>query len=80
MGLLLPENTSFKIIEPEYFMGVDVVEIPTYCLMRKIDDVIEVVLSKSIHDDQKFKKEVDSLAEIFNATIYENGEFVKTNQ
>lgn len=60
-----------KVVEPEYFMGVDTYdkEINSYCLTRRVDGVIEVLLSKEIKDENDFEKEVENLSKYFNAKV-----------
>jgi hypothetical protein len=63
-----------KIIEPEYFMGVDTYdkEMNAYCLTRRVDGVTEILLSKVIKDENDFEKEVENLAKYFNAKVLRN--------
>jgi len=60
-----------KIIEPEYFMGVDTYDKKrnAYCLTRRVDGTTEVLLSKVIKDENDFEKEVENLAKYFNAKV-----------
>lgn len=60
-----------KVIEPEYFMGVDTYdkEMNAYCLTRRVDGATEVLLSKVIKDENDFEKEVENLAKYFNAKV-----------
>jgi len=60
-----------KIIEPEYFMGVDTYDkkMNAYCLTRRVDGIIEILLSKVIKDENDFEKEVENLAKYFNAKV-----------
>lgn len=60
-----------NIIEPEYFMGADTYdkEMNAYCLTRRVDGVIEVLLSKVIKDENDFEKEVENLSKYFNAKV-----------
>lgn len=60
-------------IEPKWYIGSDIAEIPTYTLFRVTGGITEVVLAKSIHDEKKFHEEVKNLAEYFNATHVKNG-------
>jgi len=61
-----------KIIEPEYFMGVDSYDkkMNAYCLTRRVDGITEILLSKVIKDENAFEKEVKNLAEYFNAKVF----------
>lgn len=58
--------------KPYYAMGVDAYDKSNlaYCLTRKIDGVIEILLSKTMRDETKFKQEVDTLVSCFNADIF----------
>ena len=60
-----------KIIEPEYFMGVDTYdkEMNAYCFTRRVDGVTEILISKVIKDENDFEKEVENLAKYFNAKV-----------
>ncbi len=54
---------------PEYFIGVDAYEKDTraYCLIRRVNSVTEVLLSKVIKDENTFEEEVKTLSKYFNA-------------
>ena len=61
-----------NIIEPEYFMGVDTYDkkMNAYCLTRCVDGITEILLSKVIKDENDFEKEVENLANYFNAKVF----------
>jgi hypothetical protein len=61
-----------NIIEPEYFMGVDTYDkkMNAYCLTRRVDGITEILLSKVIKDENDFEKEVENLANYFNAKVF----------
>ena len=70
---LLEEAT---IKQPYYAIGVDtyVKDALSYCLSRKVDGVIEILLSKTMRDENEFKQEVENLAKYFNADVFRSGE------
>ena len=64
------------IKQPKYVMGVDTYDKDTlaYCLSRKVDGVIEILLCKKMRDEKEFKQEVENLAKYFNADVFWSGE------
>ena len=70
----LLENAAIK--QPEYVMGVDTYDKDalTYCFGRKVDGVFEIMLAKTMRDENEFKQEVENLAKYFNANVFRNGE------
>jgi hypothetical protein len=70
----LLEKATIK--QPEYVMGVDTYDKDTlvYCFGRKVDGVFEVMLSKTMRDENEFKQEVENLAKYFNADVFWNGD------
>lgn len=63
---------AMTVNKPYYTLGVDTYDKNNlaYCLTRKIDGVIEVLLSKTMRDEIEFKQEVETLAGFFNADIF----------
>jgi hypothetical protein len=57
-------------------MGVDTYDKDAlaYCLSRKVDGVIEILLCKTMRDEKEFKQEVENLAKYFNADVFRSGE------
>lgn len=72
-NFLFDKSLLEKVVvkEPEYVIGIDTYDekVPTYCFGRKINGVFEIMLSKTIRDQNEFKQEVDNLAKYFNATV-----------
>ena len=64
------------IKQPEYVMGVDTYEKDAlaYCFGRKVDGVFEIILAKTMRDENEFKQEVENLAKYFNADVFRSGE------
>jgi len=64
------------IKQPEYVMGVDTYDknALAYCFGRKVDGVLEIMLSKTIRDEEEFKQEVENLAKYFNADVFRSGD------
>lgn len=64
------------IKNPEYVMGVDTYDKDalTYCFGRKVDGVFEIILAKTMRDENEFKQEVENLAKYFNANVFRSGE------
>lgn len=62
--------------KPYYAMGVDTYDKSNlaYCLTRKIDGVIEVLLSKTMRDETEFKQEIETLASCFDADVFTSGD------
>ena len=65
------QTINEKIIEPEYFMGIDTYDkkMNAYCLTRRFNGITEILLSKVIKDENDFEKEVENLAKYFNAKV-----------
>ena len=63
------------IKQPEYVMGVDTYDkdAHAYCFGRKVDGVFEIMLSKTMRDEDQFKQEVENLAKYFNADVFSSG-------
>lgn len=59
------------IKQSEYFISVDTYDedAPAYCFGRKVDGVFEIILAKTMRDENEFKQEVDNLAKYFNADV-----------
>ncbi len=70
----LLEKPSIK--QPYYVMGVDTYDKDAlaYCLSRKVDGVIEILLCKTMRDENEFKQEVENLSKYFNADVFRSGE------
>jgi hypothetical protein len=70
----LLEKATIK--QPEYVMGVDTYDKDAlaYCLIRKVDGVVEILLCKTMRDENEFKQEVENLAKYFNADVFRSGE------
>ncbi len=70
----LLENATIK--QPEYVMAVATYDKDAlaYCFGRKVDGVFEIMLSKTMHDENEFKQEVENLAKYFNADVFRSGE------
>jgi hypothetical protein len=68
------EKTTIK--QPEYVMGIDTYDKDTltYCFGRKVDGVFEIMLAKTMRDENEFKQEVENLAKYFNADVFWSGE------
>ena len=64
------------IKQPEYVIGVDTLDKDAlaYCFGRKVDGVLEIMLSKTMRDEKEFKQEVENLAKYFNADVFSSGE------
>ena len=62
--------------KPYYAIGVDTYGKGNlaYCLTRKIDGVIEVLLSKTMRDETEFKQEVETLTKCFEADVFTSGD------
>lgn len=63
------DNVVIK--EPKYTIGVDTYDenANAYCLVRMVDEKMEVILAKTIRDKKKFDKEVENLSKYFGAAI-----------
>ena len=70
----LLEKATIK--QPYYAMGVDTndKDALAYCLSRKVDGVVEILLCKTMRDETEFKQEVENLAKYFNADVFRSGE------
>ena len=64
------------IKQPYYAIGVDTNDknALAYCLSRKVDWVVEILLCKTMRDEAEFKQEVENLAKYFNADVFRSGE------
>ena len=64
------------IKQPEYVMGVDTYDKDAlaYCFGRKVDGVFEIMLTKTMRDENEFKQEVENLAKYFNADVFRSGD------
>lgn len=64
------------IKQPYYAMGVDTYDKDalTYCLSRKVDGVVEILLCKTMSDETEFNQEVENLAKYFNADVFWSSE------
>ncbi len=62
--------------KPYYAMGVDTYDKDalSYCLSRKIDGVVEILLCKTMRNENEFKQEVENLAKYFNADVFSSGD------
>ena len=62
---LLEKATIQKHI---YAMEVDTYDKNTfaYCLSRKVDGIVEILLCKTMHDESDFNQEVKNLVKYFN--------------
>ena len=58
--------------KPYYALGVDTYDKNSlaYCLTRKIDGNIEILLCKKMKDEIEFEQEVKNLAKYFNADTF----------
>ena len=68
------EKATIK--QPYYAMGVDTYDKDAlaYCLSRKVDGVIEILLCKIMRDEKEFKQEVENLSKYFNADVFRSGD------
>jgi len=66
----LLEKATIK--QPYYAMGVDTHDknVLAYCLIRKINGVVDFLLCKTMHDENEFKQEVENLVKYFNADVF----------
>jgi len=64
------------IKQPYYAVSVDTYDKDAlaYCLSRKVDGVVEILLCKTTRDENELKQEVENLAKYFNADIFWSGE------
>jgi len=58
-----------------FYLGVDAYdkENCAYCLFRNLNGVRDVILAKTMGDEDSFRKEVEGLSKYFNATTFEEG-------
>lgn len=78
-GSFLFDKTMLEkvtIKQPEYVMGIDTYDKDAlaYCFGRKVDGVFEIMLAKTMRDENEFKQEVENLAKYFNADVFRSGE------
>ena len=71
---ILLEKATIK--QPEYVIGIDTYDQDAlaYCFGRKVDGVFEIMLSKTMRDENEFKQEVENLAKYFNADVFRSGD------
>lgn len=64
------------IKQPEYVIGVDTYDKDAlaYCFGRKVDGVFEIMLAKTMRNENEFKQEVENLAKYFNADVFRSGD------
>lgn len=67
---------KLTIKQPYYAMGVDTYDKDAlaYCLSRKVDGVVEILLCKTMRDETEFKQEVENVAKYFNADVFRSGD------
>lgn len=55
--------------KPQYIISIDTYDknVFAYCLSRKTNEVVEILLCKTMKDETEFKQEVDNLVKYFNA-------------
>lgn len=65
----LLDKSSIK--QPYYTIGVDTYdkEHLAYCLVRELNGVSEILLLKTMSDEEGFNQEVGNLAKYFNAYV-----------
>ena len=77
-SFLFDKSMLDKLIikQPYYAIGVDTYDknALAYCLSRKVDWVVEILLCKTMRDEAEFKQEVENLAKYFNADVFRSGE------
>ena len=63
------------IKQPYYAIGVDTYDknALAYCLCRKVDGVVEILLCNRMREETEFKQEVENLAKYFNADVFRSG-------
>lgn len=66
------EIIKSTVNEPYYAIGIDAYDKNNlcYCLSRKIGAVVEILLCKTMSDEDRFKEEVENIAKYFNAEIF----------
>ena len=64
------------IKQPEYVIGVDAYDKDAlaYCFGRKVDGVFEIMLAKTMRNENEFNQEVENLAKYFNADVFRSGD------
>lgn len=64
------------IKKPEYVICIDTYDkdVLVYCFGRKVDKTIEIMLTKTMRNENEFKQEVENLAKYFNANIFQSDE------
>jgi hypothetical protein len=66
-------NLDKEIIQnPYYIIGLDTSydkDSFSYCLFRKVNGITEILLSKTMRDQNEFNQEVNNLAKYFNYNI-----------
>ena len=64
-------NDSKSTGKPHYVIGVDTYDNDAlaYCFGRRVNGVFEIMLAKTMCDENKFKQEVENLAEYFKADV-----------
>lgn len=62
-----------NINPPNYVIGVDSYNKKALCytLVKKTGSSIEILLCKTLQDEERFKDEVENLSKYFNAVVYE---------
>lgn len=60
-----------KIEPPKHIIGVDTQDKDknAYCLTRHFNGTVEILLSKTIRDENEFQDEVENLQKYFDAII-----------
>lgn len=63
------KNIKESSEESNFIIGFDTYEpgFSTYCLMRKIGDVIEYITYKTVRGEKEFQEEVTNIMKYFNA-------------
>jgi hypothetical protein len=69
---LKDQISKISEIPPYYAIGVvyDKNEF-TYCLSRRIKEVVDILMLKKMSDKAKFDEEIKNLSQYFNADIFE---------
>jgi|LFRM01.1.fsa_nt_gb hypothetical protein len=67
-----PVFNNIIVKQPSYIMGIDTYDknVFVYCLSRKVGDNIEILLSKTMYNEEGFKKETENLIDYFNADVF----------
>lgn len=67
--LLKRALATSKSNPPRFYIGMNALDKKalSYCLMRKFNGIMEVVLAKTMRDETLFNQEVDNLAKYFEA-------------